>query len=29
LYGKDIAQSLAGGLVIDWNLDNIPKFIRQ
>jgi transcriptional regulator GlxA family with amidase domain len=29
LYGKEIAQSLAGGLVIDWDLDNIPKFIRQ
>ena len=27
LYGKKIAQSLAGGLVIDWNLDNIPHVI--
>ena len=27
LYGKDIAESLAGGLVIDWNLDNVPKVI--
>lgn len=28
LYGKEIAQSLAGGLVIDWNLEEIPRFIR-
>lgn len=28
LYGKEIAQSLAGGLVIDWNVDAIPKFIH-
>ena len=27
LYGKDIAESLAGGLVIDWNLENVPKVI--
>lgn len=27
LYGKEIAKSLAGGLVIDWNLDNVPKLI--
>ena len=27
LYGKEIAQSLAGGLVIDWNLDNVPNII--
>ncbi|AXT19345.1 glutamine amidotransferase [Flavobacteriaceae bacterium AU392] len=27
LYGKDIAQSLAGGLVIDWNLENVPHLI--
>ena len=27
LYGKEIAESLAGGLVIDWNLDNVPKLI--
>ena len=27
LYGKEIAQSLAGGLVIDWNLDTIPHVI--
>ena len=24
LYGKDIARSLAKGLVIDWNLENVP-----
>ncbi|MGV6831992.1 MAG: DJ-1/PfpI family protein [bacterium] len=24
LYGKEIAKSLAKGLVIDWNLDSIP-----
>jgi len=24
LYGKEIAVSLAKGLVIDWNLDNVP-----
>jgi transcriptional regulator GlxA family with amidase domain len=24
LYGKEIARSLAQGLVIDWNLDSIP-----
>lgn len=27
LYGKEIAQSLAGGLVIDWNLEEVPRFI--
>lgn len=27
LYGKEIAQSLASGLVIDWNLENIPHLI--
>ena len=27
LYGKDIAQSLAGGLVIDWNLDHVPHIV--
>ena len=27
LYGKEIAQSLAGGLVIDWNLAEAPHFI--
>ncbi|WP_394970573.1 DJ-1/PfpI family protein [uncultured Croceitalea sp.] len=29
LYGKEIAQSLAGGLVINWNVDTVSKFIRQ
>lgn len=27
LYGKEIAQSLAGGLVIDWNLEAVPHLI--
>ncbi len=27
LYGKKVAQSLAGGLVIDWNLDDVPHLI--
>lgn len=27
LYGKKIARSLAGGLVIDWNLDKIPHLV--
>ncbi|OUR96063.1 glutamine amidotransferase [Flavobacteriales bacterium 33_180_T64] len=29
LYGKDITQSLAGGLVIDWNLEDIPHLIIE
>ena len=29
LYGKEKAQSLAGGLVIDWQVDDVPKFIVQ
>ncbi|MBX2828404.1 MAG: DJ-1/PfpI family protein [Flavobacteriaceae bacterium] len=30
LYGKEIAQSLAGGLVIDWDLKDVPHLvIRQ
>jgi transcriptional regulator GlxA family with amidase domain len=29
LYGKKIAQSLAGGLVIDWDLNKIQKVIPQ
>lgn len=29
LYGKEIAESLAGGLVIDWDLDTVPKLILQ
>jgi len=27
LYGKEIAKSLAGGLVIDWNLNNVPHLV--
>ena len=27
LYGKEVAQQLAGGLVIDWNVDNVPHLI--
>ena len=27
LYGKEIAESLAGGLVIDWVLENVPHLI--
>lgn len=27
LYGKEIAQSLAGGLVIDWVVENVPHII--
>lgn len=27
LYGKEIAESLAGGLVIDWDLDSVPQII--
>lgn len=26
LYGKAVAQRLAGGLVIDWNLDAVPHY---
>lgn len=29
LYGKEIAESLAGGLVIDWNLAKVPHLIVQ
>lgn len=29
LYGKKIAQSLAGGLVIDWDLDTVPHHIER
>ena len=29
LYGKEIAKSLAGGLVIDWNLDSFPHTIVE
>ncbi len=27
LYGKKVAQQLAGGLVIDWNVDTVPHLI--
>jgi len=27
LYGKEIARSLAGGLVIDWDLNTVPHLI--
>ncbi|KAB7531373.1 glutamine amidotransferase [Flagellimonas olearia] len=27
LYGKEITESIAGGLVIDWKLDSVPKSI--
>ena len=27
LYGKAIAESIAGGLVIDWELQDVPRFI--
>lgn len=29
LYGEQIAQSLAQGLVINWDLDQVPKLILQ
>ena len=29
LYGKEIAKSLAGGLVIDWDLDKVPHLIVE
>ncbi|MFK7811422.1 MAG: DJ-1/PfpI family protein [Maribacter sp.] len=29
LYGKEIAESLAGGLVIDWNLKDVPHYITE
>ncbi|WP_411031381.1 DJ-1/PfpI family protein [Spongiimicrobium sp. 3-5] len=29
LYGKEIAESLAKGLVIDWNLDEVPHLILR
>lgn len=28
LYTKEIAKSLAKGLVIDWNVEEVPRFIR-
>ena len=27
LYGKKVTQSLAEGLVIDWNLDKVPHLV--
>ncbi|TMM32488.1 glutamine amidotransferase [Polaribacter aestuariivivens] len=27
LYGKEIAKSLAGGLVIDWNVNEVPHLV--
>jgi len=27
LYGKEIAESLAGGLVIDWDISTVPRLI--
>ncbi len=27
LYGKEIARSLAGGLVIDWEVEQVPRYI--
>ena len=27
LYGKEIARSLAGGLVIDWDVDQVPHIV--
>ena len=29
LYGKEVAKSLAGGLVIDWNVDAVPHLIVE
>lgn len=29
LYGKDIAESLAGGLVIDWDLSKLDYFVVE
>ena len=29
LYGKDIADSLSKGLVIDWNLDTVPHIVIE
>ena len=29
LYGQEIAQSIAGGLVIDWNLESVPHIIVE
>ena len=29
LYGKEIAHSLAGGLVIDWDVDDVPHLVIE
>lgn len=29
MYGKKIAQSLAGGLVIDWQMEDVPKIVIE
>ncbi|QNM85696.1 DJ-1/PfpI family protein [Polaribacter pectinis] len=29
LYGKEVTKSLAGGLVIDWELENVPHLIVE
>ncbi len=29
LYGKEIARSLAGGLVIDWDVDQVPHIVIE
>ena len=29
LYGKEIAQSLAGGLVIDWDVEDVPHVVIE
>ncbi len=29
LYGAEIAKSIAGGLVIDWNIDEVPKIVVE
>jgi len=29
MYGKEIAESLAGGLVIDWDLEGLKKHIVE
>lgn len=29
LYGKEVAQRLARGLVIDWDLENVPHLIIE
>jgi transcriptional regulator GlxA family with amidase domain len=29
LYGKQAADGIAKGMVIDWNLDEVPHFVQQ